>query len=71
MTTTQGDCIRCGSHMYLDEVGSLVDDSGSDVCGASGGQESHQLDSDDEILGLAILDVTGISDHVPGMPDFL
>lgn len=66
------ECRLCGCQLYLDGFGAPIDVRGSDVCGQDSSGGPHQLDdADDELMGLAVLDVTGITDHVPGMPDVL
>lgn len=37
------ECVRCGAQVYRDEQGSLIDNSGGDVCGWDGGNELHEL----------------------------
>jgi hypothetical protein len=40
------ECVRCGSQVWRDGAGTLIDNSGGDVCGVLGGNEPHSLDDD-------------------------
>jgi hypothetical protein len=64
------ECRLCGSRLFGAEDGTLIDESGDQACSAAVGNEPHEPSGEaDELAGLAILDMTGVTDHVPGMPD--
>ncbi len=38
-------CSHCGAQLYADNQGTLIDNSGGDVCGYNGGNEPHEAET--------------------------